>query len=602
MGVKTHAAWKKDVALIVSDVDCAAAVFTNNVVKAAPSMWTKAIWRTARPGPSWPTAATPTPALPRGEENAIKMCAAAAKAIGCRRRTCWLASTGVIGQTLKVQVIEEGMPALYEALEHSVEASDAAAHAIMTTDTVKKGSGRGDCHRRKDRPHGRHRQGLRHDPSQYGHHALLPHHRLRHFSEMIRAALLKEVVSKTFNRISVDGDTSTNDSCIVLANGLAGNPRRSRSRGRITRPSVEALMTLCTELARKMAADGEGAKHLITCTVTGAVDEKTAETVARSVISSTLTKAAIFGADANWGRVLCAMGYSGAEFDPEAVDVAFASAAGRSPCASRDGGLSFDEDLAKKILTEHDVRSASPWAPVGSGHLLGLRHHLRLHQDQRGLPHLTARPILYTTEGLIPMSSHAQQAQTLVEALPYIQKFTGKTIVVKYGGNAMISDELRQAVMSDIILLVPGWHPGGGGPRRRAGDQRDAEEARPRKSRFVDGLRYTDAETMDVVQSVLCGKVNKNLVAQLNRLGGRAIGLCGMDGQLFQAGAAGREVRPGGKDHRCEPGAGGKRPAQRLYPRGVHRGPGRGRGHRLQHQRGYRRRQAGGSRHGGRRS
>ena len=132
------------------------------------------------------------------------------------------------------------------------------------------------------------------------------------------------------------------------------------------------------------------------------------------------------------------------------------------------------------------------------------------------------------------MTSHAQQARTLVEALPYIQKFTGKTIVIKYGGNAMISEELRRAVMSDIVLLslvgirVVVVH--GGGPEisdmlRRLGHE----------SRFVDGLRYTDEVTMDVVQSVLCGKVNKNLVAQLGRLGGQAIGLCGMDGQLFQA-------------------------------------------------------------------
>ena len=132
------------------------------------------------------------------------------------------------------------------------------------------------------------------------------------------------------------------------------------------------------------------------------------------------------------------------------------------------------------------------------------------------------------------MTSHAQQAKTLVEALPYIQKFTGKTIVVKYGGNAMISEDLRRAVMSDIILLslvgirVVVVH--GGGPEISEMLKKIGHE-----SRFVDGLRYTDAETMEVVQQVLCGKVNKNLVAQLNRLGGQAIGLCGMDGQLFQA-------------------------------------------------------------------
>ncbi len=132
------------------------------------------------------------------------------------------------------------------------------------------------------------------------------------------------------------------------------------------------------------------------------------------------------------------------------------------------------------------------------------------------------------------MSSHEQQARTLVEALPYIQKFTGKTIVVKYGGNAMISEELRKAVMSDIILLslvgirVVVVH--GGGP-----EISDMLKKLNHPSKFVDGLRYTDETTMDVVQSILCGKVNKNLVAQLNRLGGQAIGLCGMDGQLFQA-------------------------------------------------------------------
>ena len=132
------------------------------------------------------------------------------------------------------------------------------------------------------------------------------------------------------------------------------------------------------------------------------------------------------------------------------------------------------------------------------------------------------------------MASHEVQAQTLIEALPYIQQFTGKTIVVKYGGNAMISDELRKAVMSDIILLnlvgirVVMVH--GGGP-----EINDMLKKIGHQSRFVDGLRYTDRETMDIVQSVLCGKVNKDLVSQINRLGGRAIGLCGMDGALFQA-------------------------------------------------------------------
>jgi glutamate N-acetyltransferase/amino-acid N-acetyltransferase len=172
-------------------------------------------------------------------------------------------------------------------------------------------------------------------------------------SEMIKTALL-ETVGVSFNRISVDGDTSTNDSCIVLANGLAGNTEIT-AKGADYNAFLAALQALCVELAKKMASDGEGAKHLITCTVSGAKSEQSAETIAKSVISSTLTKAAIFGADANWGRVLCAMGYSGEDFDPDKVDVHFASAAGDIAVCEKGRGLDFDEDKAKKILTEHDI-------------------------------------------------------------------------------------------------------------------------------------------------------------------------------------------------------------------------------------------------------
>lgn len=354
VGVKTHAAWKKDVALIVSDVDCAAAaMFTTNVVKAAPIHVDRKHLADGKARAIVANSGNANACAPQGEENAIKMCAAAAKAISCPPEDVLVSSTGVIGQTLKVQVIEEGMPALYEALEHSVEASDAAAHAIMTTDTVKKEVAVETVIGGKTVRMGGIAKGSGMIHPNMGTMLCFLTTDCAISPVMIRAAL-KEVVSKTFNRISVDGDTSTNDSCIVLANGLAGNAEITEQ-GADYQAFTEALMTLCTELARKMAADGEGAKHLITCTVTGAADEKTAETVARSVISSTLTKAAIFGADANWGRVLCAMGYSGAEFDPEAVDVAFASAAGEIAVCEQGRGLPFDEDLAKKILTEHDV-------------------------------------------------------------------------------------------------------------------------------------------------------------------------------------------------------------------------------------------------------
>ena len=354
VGVKTHAAWKKDVALIVSDVDCAAAaVFTKNVVKAAPIHVDKAHLADGRARAIIANSGNANACAPHGEENAEKMCAAAAKAIGCKPEDIVVSSTGVIGQTINVQVIEEGVPALYAALERSNEASDAAAHAIMTTDTVKKKVAVETTVGGKTVRMGGIAKGSGMIHPNMGTMLCFLTTDCAISPEMIKTALL-ETVGVTFNRISVDGDTSTNDTCCVLANGLAGNETIS-AKGPDYDAFLEALRALCTALAQKMAADGEGAKHLITCTVSGAADEATAETVAKSVISSTLTKAAIFGADANWGRVLCAMGYSGAAFDPEKVDVHFASAAGDIAVCQQGRGLDFDEALAKKILTEHDV-------------------------------------------------------------------------------------------------------------------------------------------------------------------------------------------------------------------------------------------------------
>ena len=354
VGVKTHATWKKDVALIVSDVECAAAgVFTKNVVKSAPIHVTKAHLVNGKARAVIANSGNANACAPQGEENAEKMCAAAAKAIGCAPEDMVVASTGVIGQTLNISVIEEGMPALYAALARSNEASDAAAHAIMTTDTVKKEVAVETVIGGKTVRMGGIAKGSGMIHPNMGTMLCFLTTDCAISPEMIKTALL-ETVNVSFNRISVDGDTSTNDTCCVLANGLAGNAPITE-KGEDYDAFLEALQALCVTLAKKMASDGEGARHLLTCTVSGAKEEAQAETIAKSVISSTLTKAAIFGADANWGRVLCAMGYSGADFDPETVDVSFASAAGEIAVCQQGRGLPFDEDLAKKILTEHDV-------------------------------------------------------------------------------------------------------------------------------------------------------------------------------------------------------------------------------------------------------
>ena len=354
VGVKTHATWKKDVALIVSDVPCrAAAMFTKNVVKAAPIHVTMDHLAKGSIRAIIANSGNANACSPCGEENAERMCAAAAKAIGCEAGDVLVSSTGVIGQTINIRAIEEGIPALWDALEASPEASDAAAHAIMTTDTEKKEAAVETVVGGKTVRLGGIAKGSGMIHPNMGTMLCFLTTDCAISSQMIKTALL-ETVNVSFNRISVDGDTSTNDSCIVLANGLAGNAE-IRSKGPDYEAFLAALRALCVELAKKMASDGEGAKHLITCAVSGARDERSAETIAKSVISSTLTKAAIFGADANWGRVLCAMGYSGEDFDPDRVDVRFASAAGEIMVCEKGRGLDFDETAAKKILTEHDV-------------------------------------------------------------------------------------------------------------------------------------------------------------------------------------------------------------------------------------------------------
>ena len=353
-GVKTHAEWKKDVALIVSDVDCAAAaMFTKNVVKAAPIHVDLLHLADGKARAIIANSGNANACAPQGEENAERMCAAAARAIGCRPEDVLASSTGVIGQRINVEAIEKAVPALCAALERSAEASDAAGHAIMTTDTVKKEAAVETTVGGRTVRIGGIAKGSGMIHPNMGTMLCFLTTDCAISPAMIKAALL-ETARVSFNRISVDGDTSTNDTCCVLANGLAGNEIITAG-GPDYDAFLAALKALCAELAKKMASDGEGARHLITCTVQGAKSEQSAETIAKSVVSSTLTKAAIFGADANWGRVLCAMGYSGEEFDPERVSVHFASAAGEIAVCADGRGLDFDEDLAKRILTEHDV-------------------------------------------------------------------------------------------------------------------------------------------------------------------------------------------------------------------------------------------------------
>ena len=343
---------KNDLALILSEKECAAAAtYTMNRVKAAPLYVTMDHLEN---GVAWGVVANSGNAnacCPQSHENAEAMSAAAAAATGREPGDFVVASTGVIGQTINISAIQAGLPQAAAAL--SADGSDAAAHAIMTTDTVKKEIAVSLTIGGKEVRLGAIAKGSGMIHPNMGTMLAFVTTDCAITHELLSDAL-HEVVSRTFNRVTVDGDTSTNDMCVVLANGMAGNSL-IEWKDQDYETFLAALEEVCRHLSRAIAGDGEGASKLVTCKMHGARSEESAERLAKAVVGSSLVKAAMFGADANWGRVLCAMGYSKAPFRPEHVDVSFCSQAGSILVCKQGDGVDFDEDKAKAILTEKEV-------------------------------------------------------------------------------------------------------------------------------------------------------------------------------------------------------------------------------------------------------
>ncbi len=345
---------KKDLALVLSEVPCTAAgTYTLNVVKADPVHLTKKNLADGKAQGVIINSGNANACAPLGMENAEKMVQAAAAATGLAPTDFAVCSTGIIGVELNIDAITAAVPAAVAALSNSAAASDDAAHAIMTTDLRKKeiavtvevggktvtlgaiAKGSGMIH-----------------PNMGTMLCVVTTDCV--IESALLQSMLKTIVTKTFNRITVDGDTSTNDTCVVLANGMAGNAALQEGTADYE-TFYEALRHVCEYEAKMIAGDGEGAGRLVTCTVTGAKNEQDAEYMAKAVVRSPLVKCAMFGTDANWGRVLCAIGYSGADFDPKDVEVKFLSEAGELLVCAGGQGVDFDEDLAKKVLSEPEV-------------------------------------------------------------------------------------------------------------------------------------------------------------------------------------------------------------------------------------------------------
>lgn len=353
VGVKSRKSEKPDVAIIYSEQPAScAAMFTTNKFCAAPVILDREILKKGKARAVVINSGNANAATgEQGIKDAKTVETEAEKLLGLGEDEVFVCSTGVIGQKLPVEKVLEGVRRIVPDM--SVEKGTDAAWAIMTTDLVKKevayelelsgGTIRiGACAKGSGMIHpnmGTMLCGITTDCAIDG---------------AVLQDMLRQVVTKTFNRITVDGDTSTNDTCVVLANGLAGNTP-------ITGPGADydtffaALRHVCEYEAKMIASDGEGAGRLVTCTVQGAETEEQAEQMAKAVVRSPLVKCAMFGTDANWGRVLCAIGYSGAEFDPKDVAVSFQSKGGALQVCAGGQGVPFDEDLAKEVLGQDEV-------------------------------------------------------------------------------------------------------------------------------------------------------------------------------------------------------------------------------------------------------
>jgi len=339
-----------DTAVIYSETECtAAAVYTMNRVKAAPLYVTMEHLEDGVAHAIIANSGNANACAPDGMVNARRMARAAAELLDIKEEDVIVASTGVIGQRLNIECIEERLP----FITLSGNDSEKANRAIMTTDTRPKSAavefqlGGKTCHIGGICKG----SGMIHPNMGTMLAFLTTDCAITH--EMLTDAL-QDNVRRTFNRVTVDGDTSTNDMCVILANGLAKN-ELIEWQDEDYHTFLSALNEVNVRLARQIAADGEGATKLITCTVRNSRSEETAERLAKAVAGSSLVKAAMFGADANWGRVLCAMGYSRAPFRPEYVNISFESTVGSIRVCEQGAGLLFDEEKAKKILSEKEV-------------------------------------------------------------------------------------------------------------------------------------------------------------------------------------------------------------------------------------------------------
>ncbi|MDI1430818.1 bifunctional glutamate N-acetyltransferase/amino-acid acetyltransferase ArgJ [Polyangium sorediatum] len=536
---------RSDLALVLSEVPAVAAgCFTRSKSRAACVDWNVA--RLPRKDARAIVANSGNANCLSGEEGVQanqRMAASVADALGVPLDAVLTCSTGVIGVPLPHAKVSAAVPALIAKLGQD---PTPAAEAILTTDTCTKLASReiflgGDRVRIAGIAKG---SGMIH-PNMATMLAFLVTDVAIDVS--VLDGILHAAVDETFNMVSVDRDTSTNDQVLVLANGMAENDPITRRDSPEAQSFAAALIDICRELARTIAADGEGAQHLITVTVRGAEDLTSARSLARAVTESNLAKAAFFGTDPNWGRVLAAVGSRAAEqhirFDPGVASVRLQNVL----VYAQGKPQPFDADALRALLRGEEVFVD---IEVGSGLGEATAWGCDLSYDYVRINADYAAVLVDSPDGPVRRDPSLDRktpelkADTLVQALRYIERFAGTRAVIKYGGAAMVRADLKDRFAEDVRLLqAVGLRPiivHGGGPEI----SRTLEQM-GQVTEFVDGLRVTDAASLRVVEMVLTGQINKEVVASLARAGTKAVGLSGKDGNLIEA----RKMNmPPGKD------------------------------------------------------
>jgi acetylglutamate kinase len=536
---------RKDLALVFSEVPCSAAgCFTVSASRAAPVRDAQALLPTANLRAIVANSGNANSLVGDvGARDVREVCGAVATALGVDPQTVVAASTGVLGVRLPVQKLVAAARPLAESRGSAIEL---AAEAIMTTDTRIKLAGRslrvGDVDV---------------TVAAFGKGSGMMAPELATMLVFITTdaavkpdalqSALSRAMKNSFEMINIDGDMSTNDSVFAMANGLAGNPVITEGTADHT-AFAELLEAICIDLTRQMAEDGEGATKLLEVRVSGAPDENMARELARVVAGSSLVKAALFGADPNWGRILAAIGARvGQRGWP--IDPTWATVHVQRTCVYADREpVRFDPiALRSRMRDPHvflDVRLAEGAALATAWGCDLTYDYVKINADYTSLTHAAPDGVVSRDDRLTNYSPGFKRA-LLVEALSYIARFSNKRAVIKYGGAAMVKDSLKASFANDINLLrSAGLLPivvHGGGPEIT----QTMEMLGHGKSEFVDGVRVTGREDVKVVEMVLTGKVNTEIVSLLNQSSAHAVGLSGKDAGLLRAR---KLVGEGGKD------------------------------------------------------